>query len=125
MNRHHPYGGFEHRRGGSPSSGPGPDRYQRFQDRGGGAPRGRGGGRGGRGGYSNYDANANVSYGTYDQGPPQGDTAGYNVYETAPQDFYQNDQNASYSSGLQSQFSAGSLDGYNQGYGKFEGALEP
>lgn len=101
MNRHHPYG-YDNpaRRGGSPS-GPGPDRYTRF-DRGGGPSRGRGGGRG-RGGYPNHDKNMN--YGNYDSGPPQGDMSGYNNYE----DGYYN--GPPYPMG-----------GYNQG--KYEGTLE-
>lgn len=49
MNRHHPYGGYENTtRRGLPPTGPGPDRSQRFGERGGGF-RGRGGGRGGGG----------------------------------------------------------------------------
>ncbi|KXN88923.1 Protein MEI2-like 2 [Leucoagaricus sp. SymC.cos] len=110
MNRHHPYGGnFDgHRRGGSPS-GPGPDRAHRFQERGGGGYRGRGGyGRGragGRGGGGEYGVYEGGIPGGYDQGS---DVDAYNEYDSQapPQNsFYQN---------------TGPYASYNQGYGKYE-----
>lgn len=111
MNRHHPYGGnFDsHRRGGSPS-GPGPDRGHRFQERTGGGyrgrsgyGRGRGSGRGGAGDYGSYDGGMHGGYAN--------DMEAYNEYDSqaSHQDsYYQN---------------IGSCSSYNQGFGKFEGAL--
>ena len=75
MSRHHPYGGYDARRGGMSPQGPGPERTQpRFTDNqqqqqqqrgGGGAFRGRGG-RGaptsGRGGYSNVQNTGPYDY---------------------------------------------------------------
>lgn len=111
MNRHHPYSGYDSsgRRGGSPS-GPGPERYNRFQDRGGGSHRGgrfSGGRGGGRGGYSHYDKNMS-SYAGYDPGPPSNEMTGYDNFDNG----YHNGP----------QHSGG---GFNQGQGKYEGALEP
>ena len=68
-----------------------------------------------------------MSHSAYDQGPPQGDMGAYSNYETAPpQDPFL--QNGSYGGGPSAQFTAPppptSSDGYNQGYGNFEGALE-
>jgi hypothetical protein len=127
MNRHHPYGGpYDSpatRRGGSPS-GPGPDRsHTRFsQDSRGGPPRGRGGFGRGRGGYAGYDGG--LGHSAYDQAPPQSDTTAYNNYDSGPQDpFY---QNGGYGGGPPNQFGgpSGPTDGYSQGFGNFEGALE-
>lgn len=128
MNRHHPYGGVydnpANRRGGPP--GPGPDRSYHHR---GGTPRGRGfgrgrGGQGGPGGhFGNYDGGVTN---TYDQGPPQGDMGLYNNYDTGSQDpFYQNGS-GNYGSGIPpAQFNAQTQsDGYAQGYGNYEGALE-
>lgn len=124
MNRHHPYGGsFESpstRRGGSPS-GPGPDRsHHRFQDRGGAPSRGRGFGRG-RGGYNNYDNTTMSQHDPYDQGQSQGDMGAYNSYEAqvgTQNPFYQNNY------GPPAPFAPPSAVDYNQGFVKFEGALE-
>lgn len=127
MNRHHPYGGpydSPARRGGSPS-GPGPDRsHQRFsQDNRGGPPRGRGGGLGRGRGYGGYDAAP--GHGAYDQGPPQGDVTPYNSYDNGPQDpFYQNTGYSGPPPPVQYGGPPGPSDGYNQGFGNFEGALE-
>jgi len=61
----------------------------------------------------------------YDQGPPQGDMGAYSNYEATPsQDpFY---QNGSYDAVSSAQFGAPSTtsDGFNQGYGTYEGTLE-
>ncbi|KAF9270823.1 hypothetical protein L218DRAFT_952893 [Marasmius fiardii PR-910] len=113
MNRHHPYGGggYDSHRGGSFSSGPGPDRHHRGGGRGrGNFGRGRGGGGGGNGGGygqsggGGYDGN--MSYGAYDQ--HQDDMNGYNSNHDSSNSYYQNYGGAS------SQY------GYNQGYGKQE-----
>lgn len=123
MNRHHPYGGsFESpgaRRGGSPS-GPGPDRSHRYQDRGGPPTRGRGFGRG-RGGYGSFDGNMSHND-PYDQGNAQGDMGIYNNHEAqaGPQhSFYPN----SYATPVP--FAPPAADfSQNQGFVKYEGALE-
>lgn len=127
MNRHHPYGsgnyeGPPYRRGGS-SGGPGPDRSHHH--RGGSRGRGFGRGRGGyhHGGYDNGHTNS-----TYDQASHQSDIGPYNNYDAPSQDsFYQNGT-GSYGGGGPStptQFNAPAVsDGYNQGYGNYEGALE-
>ena len=120
MNRHHPY--FEgpgSRRGGF--SGLGPDRSHRYQDRGGGPPRGRGFGRG-RGNYSNYDGNMS-HHATYDQGSSQNDIGAYNEYDsqaTSQESYY----GSTYGGATSTQFPPGPANGYGQGYGKLEGALE-
>ncbi|KAJ7597346.1 hypothetical protein C8J56DRAFT_919800 [Mycena floridula] len=118
MNRHHPYDNSgQNRRGGS--GGPGPDRYNRYQDRGGGGgPRGRGGGARGRGGYSGYDSNNNAgNYGGYNQGPPDGEmSGGYNNYEGPPQEVYYQ-QNQPYNP-PGPRYSPGPAGGFNQGYSK-------
>lgn len=126
MNRHHPYGGGydgpPNRRGGPGGAfGPGLDRHHRFSERG-GPSRGRGGFRGGRGGGGgSYGA-----YESYDQGPPQGDMGGYNSYESGPpqEPFY---GNGSFDAGMgqygqQQQSDSGDFD---EGFGNYEGALEP
>jgi hypothetical protein len=111
MNRHHPYGGYEnHHRGG----GPGSERPHRG-GRGRGYGRGRGGygGGGSNGGGGGGSGNYDMSYGAYDQGPSSDDMAAYSNYDAAPQNsYYQN-----WGGGPQ-------YGGYNQGYGKSEGALE-
>ena len=121
MNRHHPYGGnFESsgsRRGGF--SGPGPDRSQRHQDRGGGPTRGRGFGRG-RGNYSGYDGNMS-HHATYDT--TQNDMGAYNDYDSqvaSQESFYANN----YGGAAPTQFPPAPPNGYYQGYAKIEGALE-
>lgn len=114
MNRHHPYGGsFDgHRRGGSPA-GAGPERPHRFQDRSGGGYRGRGGygrgrGGGGRGGGSDYNPYEGGMHGGYDQ---VNEMDAYNEYDSqAPY------QDSSYQG-------TAPYPNYNQGYGKYEGAL--
>jgi hypothetical protein len=125
MSRHHPYGppydNFGPRRGG-PHSGPGPDRYHRFD----GPPRGRGFGRGrGRGSFGGPSHDFASSPPVYDQGHEQGHSqenmGGYNNYNSGPnQDsFYQN-------SGFANQFSdSDAPSGYDQSYGNgnFQGAL--
>ena len=126
MSRHHPYGpphdnNFGPRRGGPPS-GPGPDRYHRFD----GPPRGRGFGRGrGRGSFAGPTGPSHdfaSSHPIYDQAPSQGNMGGYNNYDnSAPnQDsFYQN-------GGFANQFSdSDTPGGYDQSYGNgnFQGAL--
>ena len=107
MNRHHPYGGYDGPRRGGPPGGFGPDRSHRFADRGGPF-----------GGYGGGGAAA------YDQGPPQGDMTGYSSYESGPaQDPYY--QNGSFNTGLPEQYGTpDSANGYNQGYGNYEGALK-
>lgn len=126
MNRHHPYGDSPMgRRGGSPP-GPGPERSHRFSDYRGGPPgrgrgygrgRGSGSGPGGGGGYGSYD---NMNYAAYDQPPPQGDM-GYGSYGNTPQDpYYQ----SNYDAGPSAPYPAAPAAGYNQGYPKYEGALE-
>ena len=121
MSRHHPYGpqydNFGPRRGGTPS-GPGPDRYHRFD----GPPRGRGFGRGrGRGSFGGASQDFASSPPIYDQAPSQGNMGGYSNYNSGPnQDsFYQN-------SGFANQFSdSDAPGGYDQSYGNgnFQGAL--
>jgi len=132
MNRHHPYGGVydnsANRRGG-PQAGLGPDRS--YHHRGGGTHRGRGfgRGRGGQGGhFGNYDGavpNSAVPS-AYDQGPPQGDIGLYNNYDYGSQDPYYQNGSGNYGSGVPSaQFNVQpQSDGYAQGYGNYEGALE-
>lgn len=119
MNRHHPYGapydGHARRGGGGASpAAAGPDRSHRYQDRGGGPPRGRGGyNRGRGGGYSSYDGASMSS--AYEQNP----TPPYSDYEApppGPNPYFQS--NNSY--GDLSQYNGAS--GY-EGYDKYEGAL--
>lgn len=121
MSRHHPYGppydNFGPRRGG-PHSGPGPDRFHRFD----GPPRGRGFGRGrGRGSFGGPSHDFASSPPAYDQGHSQENMGGYNNYNSGPnQDsFYQN-------SGFANQFSdSDAPSGYDQSYGNgnFQGTL--
>ena len=119
---HHPYGpphdNFGPRRGGPPS-GPGPDRYHRFD----GTPRGRGFGRGrGRGSFGGANHNFAGGPPLYDQAPSQGSTGGYNNYTNSgpnQDSFYQN-------SGFANQFSdSDTQGGYEQSYenGNFQGTL--
>ncbi|KAF8641017.1 hypothetical protein AX17_000662 [Amanita inopinata Kibby_2008] len=122
MNRHHPYGGtFESpgiRRGGF--SGPGPDRSHRYQDRG-GHTRGRGFGRG-RGSFSTYDGNMS-HHAVYDQGSSQGDMGAYSDYDSqaaSQESYYANN----YGGATATQYPSAPANGYSQGYGKYEGALE-
>jgi hypothetical protein len=58
----------------------------------------------------------------YDQGPPQGDMGAYSNYEApvSQDSFY---QNGNYGGVPSAQFGASS-DGFGQGYGTYEGALE-
>jgi hypothetical protein len=123
MSRHHPYGpshdnNFGPRRGGPPS-GPGPDRYHRFD----GPPRGRGFGRGrGRGSFAGASHDFASSHPIYDQAPSQGNMGGYNNYDNSgpnQDSFYQN-------GGFANQFSdSDTTGGYDQSYGNdnFQGAL--
>ena len=122
MNRHHPYGGGAydggHRRGGIPG-GPGPERsYHR-----GGTPRGRGFGRGRGSFHSGYDS---APSSPYDQSQHQADVSPYNSYDTGTQDqFYQNGSGSYAGATPSTQYTTQSTsDGYTQGYGNAEGALE-
>lgn len=127
MNRHHPYGAAAydggHRRGGTPG-GPGPDRS--YNQRG-GTPRGRGFGRGRGSFHSGYD-NGPSGSGSYDQSQSQHqvEVSPYNSYDTGSQDnFYQNGSGSYAGSTPSAQYTTQSAsDGYTQGYGNLEGALE-
>jgi len=128
MNRHHPYGqSFEHSPGrrGNNSPGLGGDRGHRYTERGAPPFRGRGGFARGRGGYGSYDASMS-NHGAYDQGHNQSEMGGYNSYEHPPsaqQAYYSGN---SYADSTPAHFppSAPQSAGYNQGYSKFEGALQ-
>jgi transcription initiation factor TFIID subunit 15 len=116
MNRHHPYGDSGPRRAGP--SGPGPDRYHRFPERGGSTPR-RGGGRGRGGPYGSPGYNSNMDYNSYDQGPPRPEMDPmYNSYDDPNQDPYY--QGGRYDSGGPPY----PPPEYDQGYVKYEGALD-
>ena len=123
MNRHHPYGAGAydggHRRGGPPG-GPGPDRSYNHR---GGTPRGRGFGRGRGSFHGGYD---NGPPSSYDQSQHQADVSPFNSYDAGTQDHFYQNGSASYTATTPStQYTIQSTsDGYIQGYGNVEGALE-